>query len=168
MPGEFYFMALGGLGVTLAGFAGLIAALAGREGRHSAVAAWRIRNVVSWGFAVMFVGFGTVGLYGLTQDVTLTVRLATIGMVLLGAAINRSAATPGPAWPDDRRRRGAIYLWVAVSAVMLVNVILASVGLLQLLLLFTLTAPTSIFRNAVGEVTGGADSPTNGTEQPQV
>lgn len=160
-------MAFGGLGVTLAGFAGLIAALQGREGGHAPVAAWRIRNVVSWGFAITFAGFGTVGLYALTQDVSLTVRLATIGMVLLAAGLFRRATMPSAAWPDERRRRGAIFLWVAVSAAMLVNVILASVGLLQLLLLLMLTVPTSIFLNAVVEVTRDDEAPTNGTEQPQ-
>jgi hypothetical protein len=45
VPGEFYFMAIGGLGVTLAGFAWLIAALEGRQGeRRSPITAWRIRK----------------------------------------------------------------------------------------------------------------------------
>ena len=34
------------------------------------------------GFGVTFVGFATVALYTVTQEVTLTVRLATIAMVL--------------------------------------------------------------------------------------
>jgi hypothetical protein len=46
MPGEFYFMAMGGLGVSLAGFAGLIAALTPEQSKDSAVARWRIGHIV--------------------------------------------------------------------------------------------------------------------------
>ena len=160
-------MAVGALGVTLAGFAGLIAALERREGAHSPVAAWRIRNVVEHGFAVTFVGFGTVALYATTQNVTLTVRLATIGMVLMTAAINRREALPGPAWPNERGRRRVIFIWVAASVAMLVNIIVASVGYLQLLLLFQLTGPASIFRNAVADVAEDDTPSADGTDEPK-
>lgn len=167
VPGEFYFMAIGGLGVTLAGFAGLIAALEGRVGeRHSPIAAWRIRNVVYQGFGVTFVGFATVALYTVTQDVAVTVRVATIGVVLSIAA-NWRTLLPGAAWPDERRRRGAIVARTAVSAAALVNVYLASVGFLQLLLLLLLTGPASTFILAVADVTRGDEPPANDTAGPQ-
>ena len=162
MPGEFYFMAVGGLGVTLAGFAGLIAALQGREGP---VAAWRIRNVVYLGLGVTFLGFATVALYTITQDVTLTVRLASILMVLTRAAGWRELR-PSAAWRDERQRRGAIFIQVAFAAAVVVNVAVASVGYLQLLLLVLLLAPAGIFARAVREVTRSDASPT-GTEGPK-
>lgn len=158
MPGEFYFMAVGGLGVTLAGFAGLIAALERREG--GPVAAWRIRNVVYSGFGVTFVGFATVALYTITQDVPLAVRLATIALVLAVAA-NWRSMLPSAAWRDERQRRGAIVLRLAFSAVALVNIALASVGYLQLLLLILLFGPASTFILAVADVTRGDESPAN-------
>lgn len=167
MQGEFYFMALGGLGVTLAGFAGLIAALQRREGGHSPVAAWRIRNVVYQGFGVAFSGFATVALYTITQDVTLTVRLATIWMALTLTGFWRELL-PTAAWPDERRRRGAIFISVAMTTAVVVNIALASVGYLQLLLLLLLTGPASIFMNAVADVTQGDESPANGTEESKV
>ena len=167
MQGEFYFMAIGGLGVTLAGFAGLIAALERREGGHSPVAAWRIRNVVYQGFAVTFSGFATVALYTITQDVPLTVRLATIGTVLMSAASWRSML-PSAAWPDERRRRAAIFIVVAINAAALVNIALASVGYLQLLLLLWLTGPASTFMAAVADVSQGDAYPANGTEESKV
>ena len=151
MQGEFYFMAIGGLGVTLAGFAGLIAALQGREGP---VAAWRIRNVVFQGFGVTFVGFATVALYTSTQDVTLTVRLASIALVLTRAA-SWGALRPGAAWQDERQRRGYIVTQLAFAIAVVVNVALASVGYLQLLLLAFLSAPAGIFSRAVLESTRG-------------
>ena len=160
-------MALGGLGVTLAGFAGLIAALERREGGHSPVAAWRIRNVVYQGFAVTFSGFATVALYAITQNVDLTVRLATIGTVLMSLASWR-LMLPSAAWPDERRRRAAIVIWVAINAAALVNIALASVGYLQLLLLLWLTGPASTFMAAVADVSQGDASPANGTEESKV
>ena len=154
MPGEFYFMAVGGLGVTLAGFAGLIAALQGPEGP---VAAWRIRNIVAQGFSVTLIGFATVALYGLTQDVTLTVRLASVVMVVTLAARWRESR-PGPAWPNERRRRGYIFGQLVTAIVLAVNIALASVGYLQLMLLFLLFVPVGTFARSVREVTRGTET----------
>jgi hypothetical protein len=154
VPGEFYFMAVGGLGVTLAGFAGLIAALEGNGVRASAIAGWRIRHVVYQGFGVTFVAFATVALYTVTQDVARTVQVGTVAAVLTVAA-NWRSLSPGPAWPDDRRRRVAIVVRTAVCVVALLNVVLASVGFLQVLMLVLLTGPASTFMLAVADVTGG-------------
>lgn len=164
MPGEFYFMAIGGLGVTLAGFAGLIAALEGRvDGLRAPIAAWRIRNVVYQGFGVTFVSFATVALYALTQDLDLTVRLATIAMVLSIAA-NWRSLLPGAAWPDERRRRGAIVARTAVGIAGLANIVFASIGFLELFLLLILSGPASTFILAVADVTRGSESPTETAE----
>jgi hypothetical protein len=161
MPGEFYFMAVGGLGVTLAGFAGLIAALQGPEGQ---VASWRIRNVVYQGFGVTLVGFATVALYSVTQDIALTVRLASLVMVISMVA-RWGEMRPGPAWPNDRQRRGYLVGWLAFAIVVTVNIGVASVGYLQLLLLFALGAPAGVFARAVREVTRQTDA-GSGSELP--
>lgn len=152
MPGEFYFMALGGLGVTLAGFAGLIAALQGREGP---VAAWRIRNAVSGGLGVTAIGFSTVALHSITQDITLTARLASIVMLVTFAA-RWVEWRPGPAWPNDRQRRGYIYGQLVVAVAIAVNIALASLGYLQLLLLLLAFVPAGSFARAVLDVTRDA------------
>jgi hypothetical protein len=154
VPGEFYFMAVGGLGVSLAGFAGLIAALEGRESLRAPIAGWRIRQVVYQGFGVTFVGFATVALYTVTGNVALTVRLATIGAVLAIAA-NWRSVLPSPAWPDERQRRFTIFAQVVFSAAALVNLALADIGYLQLVLLVLLFRPASTFMLAVADVTRG-------------
>lgn len=156
-------MAVGGLGVTLAGFAGLIAALQGPQGP---VAAWRIRNVVYLGFGVTLLGFGTVALHTITQDVTLTVRVVSMVMVVMRAA-NWSSLRPSAAWRDERQRRGAIVLQLGFVIAVVVNIWLASVGYLQLLLLVWLLTPAGIFANAVRDVTQSDPSPTAGTEEPK-
>ena len=153
MPEEFfYFMAIGGLGVTLAGFAGLIAALQGPEGP---VTAWRIRNVVTLGFGVTTVGFSTVALYTVTQDLALAVRLGSI--VLLVFVVARwGEMRPSAAWPSERERRGLIFGSLAFGIAVALNIALASVGYLQLLLLFALGSPMGIFGRAVHDVTRDA------------
>jgi hypothetical protein len=150
MPGEFYFMAIAGLGVSLAGFAGLISALDTSPG--SAVKAWRIRNIVIGGFFLTFMGFGTVATYSLTEDVDATVRIVSFVSAVLLLVRTRTEIRPGPAWPDRRGLVVALVMGLVAVALFFVNVAVASVGLLQLLLLFELTDPTSIFFFAVREI----------------
>jgi hypothetical protein len=156
MPEEFYFMALAGLGVSLAGFAGLISALDRRPAAGAAVAAWRIRNIVIGGFTVTFAGFLTVSLYTVTrQDLTLTVRLASLALAVANV-VPVTESRPGPAWPSERGRRVAIAATLALIAGDLSNVIFGGFGLLQLLFLLQLLNPVSIFFNTVRDVASAA------------
>jgi len=72
-------MALAGLGVSLAGFAGLISALDRRPAASSVVAAWRIRNIVIRGFMVTFAGFATVALYTIIEPTATGKLMDTVG-----------------------------------------------------------------------------------------
>jgi hypothetical protein len=149
MPGEFYFMAFGGLGVSLAGFAGLVAALDRSPGTRSAVAAYRVRGIVFLGFALTLIGFGTVALYTLIGgNLALTVRVSTVALALMPVR-GLFESRPGPAWPDERERRFSLaILWVLI-AVTLGNVFFASLGYLQLALLLQLSGPMTIFFNTI-------------------
>jgi len=159
VPNEFYFMGLGGLGVSLAGFAGLISALDRTPEGHSAVAAWRIRNIVMGGFGVTFAGFGTVALYTVTsEDLTLTVRLASLLLAALTLAPIPWESRPGPAWPDERHRWRAIWATVAVAVAELANVALGSLGYLQVLFLLHLSGTASIFTRTIRDVARDASS----------
>jgi hypothetical protein len=154
MPGEFFFMAFGGLGVSLAGFAGLISALDRTSAGMSAISAYRIRTIVVLGFGLTFAGFGTVAAYTLTgSDLPMTVR---IGTVLLGLAHVRGllfGTRPGPEWPDERERRVAKAILVVTLLVTLGNLAVASVGYLEALLLVGLVGPVSIFYNTIRAAT---------------
>jgi hypothetical protein len=153
VPHEFYFMGLGGLGVSLAGFAGLISALDRRPEGHDAVAAWRIRNVVIGGFGVTFAGFGTVALFTVTrEDLTLTVRLASLLLALLTLAPMPWEGRSGPAWPDEAYRRRALAATLVLAGAELLNVAVGSLGYLMVLFLAQLTGPVSIFLFTVRDV----------------
>ena len=150
MPGEFFFMGIAGLGVSLAGFAGLISALDPDSG--SPIKMWRIRNIVTAGFLLTFAGFGTVAVHTLTADVEATVRIisAAFALLLLGRFV--AEIRPGPAWPDRRALMVARAVGLFLVALLVVNVFVASVGFLQLLFLYELTDPTMIFLFAVRDL----------------
>lgn len=153
MDGEFYFMALGGIGVSLAGFAGLIAALDRRPEHDSPVARWRIRNIVYGGFATTVAGFATVAFYTVTEgDLTLTVRLASLLLLVLQLLPVPTQARPGPAWPDPGSRRMSLALTGVFIGLIALNVVVGSLGYLQLLFIGQVGGPASVFFNTVRDV----------------
>ncbi|HKB28914.1 MAG TPA: hypothetical protein VKC59_07820 [Candidatus Limnocylindrales bacterium] len=156
MPDEFYYMAIAGLGVSLAGFGGIIAALDRRPAANSPVAAWRIRNIAFTGFSLTFTGFGTVALYAVTSgDLTITVRAASLLLAAADLLWLRFETARGPAWTSEGQRRVAIATAVALTVATLSNVAYGASGFLQVLLLAHLGSPVSIFFNTVRDATSG-------------
>src|SRR5688572_17924615 len=134
MPGEFFFMAVGGLGVSLAGFAGLIAALTPEQQKDSPVARWRIGHIVVWGLHLTFLGFGVVAIFAVVGDAPTTARIASgVAAVLLGYR-EWGSTRPGPAWPQERARR--VVLAIAIIGVVFsaANVVFGKVGYLHVIM----------------------------------
>ena len=159
MPGEFFFMAIGGLGVSLAGFAGLIAALTPEQQRNSPIARWRIGRVVVWGLHVTLVGFGVVAIFSLLEDETQTARVASGLAALLLAVRSWRSSRPGPAWPEDGWRRSTLALWSFEVLFVLGNVVVGSVGYLHVIMLVFLAEPAAVFVAAVQDATSGSTAP---------
>ena len=156
VPGEFFLMALGGLGVSLAGFVGIITALDRREDARSEVSLWRVRNIVRAGFTLTLIGFGTVAVYPLTGDDTeLTIGLASVFAVLASLVRLRAEFRPGPAWPDEGRRRTAVLIEFVGIIGFLISAVVGSVGLFQVLLVYQLGFPLSIFFFTIRDAAGG-------------
>ena len=156
MPGEFFFMALGGLGVSLAGFVGIITALDRREDSNSEVSRWRVRNIVRAGFTLTIIGFGTVAVYSVTgEDVDLTIRLISVFTIVANGLRARTELKPGPAWPDRAQWRFGLFMELALMVGYAAAVIVPSVGLLQLLLIFQLGFPLSIFFFTIRDISAG-------------
>jgi hypothetical protein len=156
MQGESYFLAFGGLGLSLAGFAGLIAAL-NPTGATAAVTAYRLRTIVVLGLSLVFVGFGAVAVYSITAgDLGTTVRVATLLMLVpfvRGLVID---TRPGPVWTVDGERRFSIGVLVVLLALTAGNLVVANVGYLEVLMLLGLIGPVSIFYNTIRDATGGS------------
>lgn len=154
MPDQFYFMSLAGLGVSLAGFAGIIAALDRRP--SSPVRRWRIRYIVMGGFILAFAGFLTIATYTVTgENLVRTVRFVSIVVAIALAIHYWTAQRPGPAWPKERGRRLAMAASWAGIALWASNVFFGSAGLLEIAFLGLLFDPASVFVNAVRDVARG-------------
>jgi hypothetical protein len=158
MPGEFFFMAIGGLGVSLAGFAGLIAALTPEQQRSSAIARWRISRVVVWGLHATILGFGVVAIFALLEDPTQTARVASGLAALILSIRSWRSSRPSPAWPDERSRRAVIALWAFEVVFVLGNVVLGSVGYLHLIMILFLAEPAAVFVAAIYDATSAPTS----------
>lgn len=161
-------MALGGLGVSLAGFAGLIAALDQRPDAHSPIAIWRIRNIVISGFTLTVAGFGVIAVHAVTGgNVALTVRITSV-LLAIGVAVRMSVEMrPGPAWPSQFGWRFAVGTSALLVIGYLSSAIRGGVGLLQVILVFHLLDPLSIFLNTARDAAGGRftepnEAPTGG------
>jgi len=99
------FMALAGVGISLAGFAGVIAALGRRPGEHAAILAYRITNIVNLGLTRALAAFGTLVAYTMADgDLAIAVRVGTV-LVLVPYLRGFRELRPGPAWPNERQRR---------------------------------------------------------------
>jgi hypothetical protein len=153
MTDESYFLALSGLGLSLAGFAGIISALDRRGSARTPVSAWRIRSIVRGGFILMFAGPATVALYyGTNANLDLTVRLSSLLLALVNLQTAAFHEGKGPEWPSERGRRVALAILAATIAANLGNVVVGSLAYLQLLFLVQISGPASIFLNTVRDV----------------
>lgn len=140
-------MAIAALGMSLAGFAGIITALDRRDAAESAVVSWRVQHIVVAGFVLTFGGFGTVALYAvLDERLELTVRLMSAGLAIAHGLHARSAISPGPEWSESWNRRWvSVVTSTAVIAALAANVLIADVGLLQVLFVVLVAGPVSVF-----------------------
>jgi len=153
-------MALGGLGVSLAGFAGIISALERRPAPASAVTQWRVRNIALAGFTLTITGFGVIAVHAATGgDVPLTVRIGSGFLIVANALRIYSEMRPGPSWPGDDGRRRAIVIELALIAGFVFTTITARHGILQLLLIGQLGFPLSVFLFTVEDATRGEPAP---------
>jgi predicted membrane metal-binding protein len=163
MPGESFFMAFGGLGLSLAGFAGLIAALDRSAPTRSAITGYRIRNIVTLGFWLMFTGLGTVAVYAISgSNLTLAIRFGTMLLTLAFLKGLLIDTRPGPAWPSERERRVPLLIAVSMICVTAPNLVVVKLGYLQGFMIVGLIGPVSIFYNTIRAATA-PDQP--GTEQ---
>ena len=145
---------MGGLGVSLAGFAGLISALDRRPLSHSPIAAYRITSIVFLGFMLTVAGFGTVAAYAVTGDQSWTIR---IGTILLFPPYIRGfvMARPGPVWPREQERLGIIAGLTVLTLITLGNLVVANLGYLEVLMVAALIGPVQIFYNTVRDAARG-------------
>ena len=153
MEGQFFFTAVAGLSVSLAGFASLIAWLRDNPGVWDPINLWRVKTIVRQAFTIAFLALLLIPIFYLTGDLRSTVRLGSVALflgVVVDAFINRHADpviwNPRASWTISMVF-SAIY-----AALFLWNVWFASLGILQLAYLLELASPAGIFTNFVREL----------------
>jgi len=175
MEGQFFFTAIAGLALSLAGFASLIAWLRDDSGTWDPINLWRVQNIVREALTIVFLAMVLIPIFSMTNDIKVTTRFGSVGLVLgilIGVLGNRH---PDPAIWVPRiswtiyMTGGAIY-----GALQLVNIRLASLGILQLGFLLELFGPAGIFYNFVRELgrrrepdDGAGEGGDQGTQTPK-
>lgn len=153
MPDQSFFLAFSGLGVSLAGFAGIINAL-DRSPVRTAVSAYRIRNIVVLGLWLTFTALSTIAAYTATGgNLALTVR---IGSAIETLAFLRGLlfdVRPGPAWAVEAERRIGIAILMGMALIGTVAVVAGSLVYLEVLMLVGLIGPVTIFYNTIRAAT---------------
>ncbi len=147
-------MAMGGLGISLAGFAGLFSALHPTATEDEPeIYRWRIRQIVTSAFQLAFLGFGVVVLYEITEDVGVTARVISFlaaAMWVISAVVY---GRPGPAWPNETDRKAARIASLVWAAIMAGNVVAGTEPYLMVVMLILLLGPSLTFIRAVVDAT---------------
>jgi len=139
---QFYYLTLAGLGLSVAGFAGLVTALRG-EGHWSRADLWRLRNIVGSSLLFVFVALLPVPIFRAFGDERLTISIMSAVIALIFANGIFRAFRDDREWPGFARQ--AALILAPQIAVMLLNVFLGSIALLMLGLLAVLLYPVQLF-----------------------
>jgi hypothetical protein len=151
MEGQFFFTTIAGLGISIAGFAGLMIAL--RPDRNwTAIDRWRVRNIIYLGFRAAFLALIPIPIFALSGDVTLTIRIAS-AIVLVAIIVQgwNWAHEDPEEWPEGRWAN-VVFLVLGGGGPNVANLWLASLGLFEVVLLILLVHPANIFTVVVQEV----------------
>jgi hypothetical protein len=153
MEGQAFFNTVAGLSVSLAGFASLIAWLRDDATTWDPINLWRIKTIVRHALTIAALALVLSPIYSLVESVPTTVRLGSILIILFEVADMVKNRHPDPAiWSPAYTWKvsmagGAFYI-----VLQMVNLWLASLGLLQLSFLLLLGSPAGIFYNFVREL----------------
>ncbi len=155
MTDEFFWLTFAGLGVSLAGFAGLIHALDRSTDADSPITKWRINNIVAGGFTIALSGLLVWPVFRISKDVEFTVSFVSGFLVVFSLMQMPSQFRSGPAWQSEYQRRIVLGLALVLAALFASNVFIASVGFLELLFVLAVAGPMGTFANAVKDLYQG-------------
>ena len=82
MEGQPFFTTIAGLSISLAGFGAVIAWLRDDPSGWDPVNLWRVKTIVRHALTIAFLCLSFVPIHTFTQDDTLTIRLASVLIVL--------------------------------------------------------------------------------------
>lgn len=158
VEGQPFFTTIAGLSISLAGFGAVIAWLRDDPSGWDAVNLWRVKTIVRHALTIAFLCLTLVPVYTFTQDDVTTIRVGSALAALFAISDMWRVRDPDPVVWDPTSLRLFLTFSGALVLLSLLNIVWASLGLLQALVLFFLTSPAAIFSNFVREMGGGPKS----------
>ncbi len=148
MTGQPLFLTIAGLSLSVAGFAGLLTAFR-REGSWTATDLWRLRGIVRLSFIAMFLALTPAALFLIEPTDAFALGAGSVPVASVYAlealGLLRERARSGTA----RWLVGYLAMDVVLGVAMLANVVLASAGLLAIVLLIRLSHPVGLFTETI-------------------
>jgi hypothetical protein len=152
VPAQAFFTTIAGLSVSLAGFASLIAWLRTDPTTWDPINLWRVQTIVRHALTIAFLALVHVPLRELTGDDAATIRIGAglLALFNLSDMVRYRHRDPdiwtSNSWGVFMATNGSLVLFQVV------NVGVASTGMLELGFLILLTSPAAIFYNFVREL----------------
>ena len=148
MADQFYFTAIAGLALSVAGFAGLVTALR-RDSRWSRTELWRLRNIVRSSLMIVVFGLIPQPIYrAVGGDEQVTIRIVSALLVVVCADNIRRAFAERHQWGVGWFR-SSLVITPAQLLVQLANVLVASLPLLLFSYLLWLIFPMQLFLRVI-------------------
>lgn len=148
LTGQFFFLTLAGLALSIAGFAGLVGAF--RQGdTWTKTAVWRLQNIVRLAFIAMFLCLTPVIVFTLSGDEPFAIRATSLACV--GAALYEIASVIRERAQWTSRSWIPVYLAIASAELALhsYNVVAGSVGVLMIQLAVRIEHPAHLFYRVI-------------------
>ena len=152
VEGQPFFTTIAGLSVSLAGFGAVIAWLRDDPSGWDPVNLWRVKTIVRHALTIAFLCLTLVPIHTFTQDDMTTIRIGSALAAVFAISDMWRVRHPDPVVWDPVSLRVFVSMSGALAVLGIVNVFLASLGLLQALILIILTSPAGIFSNFVREM----------------
>jgi len=140
----FFFLSLAGLGLSVAGFAGLVSAFRRRDEGWTRTELWRLRTIARLSFTLVFLALLPFPLFALSGDEVLVIRLMSALVVLLYVGDIVAPRFDRDNW-SSRSWLASALVDAAFALVSLVNLFVAQTGLLELALILRLLHPINLF-----------------------
>ena len=156
MEGQFYITTLAGLGVSLAGFSALLTLF--RAGQvWDAVTLWRARAIVRTSLETSLAMLASIPVFYLAGSDAWGIRAGTLILLAytLSDSIKMGPRRQPDAWPDPRRILPYHIVSVVFAAVLIVNLVIANLGLFLAAGLWNLGLPMTIFMSVLDEFKPG-------------
>jgi hypothetical protein len=141
---QFFFLSVAGLGMSVAGFAGLVSAF--RRGEAwDRVELWRLRSIARLSFLVVFLGLAVFPVYTFLGDEAATIRsmsAAIVGLYVIEIVLARRDTVN---WPTRTWLVSSLLADGVFAAINAVNVVVGLTALLEVGLLLRLVHPVNLF-----------------------